>query len=123
MREGKVNWDEANQMVLDGYNFCEIAEKFGVTRQYVQAHYAGYYRRNGRKDLGAEIVYPNLREWFRANRMNFRKMAKIIYGNESHCVSIKRVLVGKTVYLNMEVVRRMIEATGMTYEEMFAKEA
>ena len=123
MRTSKVNWDEANQMVLDGYNFCEIAEKFGVTRQYIHAHYAGYYRGKGKKDVASDIVYPNLQAWFRANRMNFRKMAGILYGNKNQGFNVKRILIGKTVNLSMDMIKKMSELTGMTYEEMFEKGA
>ena len=103
-------------MRLEGATFQEIADKFGISRQRVQQLLCSN-RPSTRKTLN-KIVYPNIAKWLDDNGMN-------IYCFGERCglssTSLRNFLLldlGCTKY----TIDKILEVTGLTYEEAFRKE-
>ena len=121
MTENKVNWEEASKMLIEGYTFVDIAERYNVTRQYIQQHYMRDHR--GHKKIAKEgIVYPGIREWFMKNRITYAMIGRNVYPNDLQMNATQKarnLLVGKTKYVDIEAALRLIEFTGIPFEQMF----
>ena len=105
-----------------GLKHREIAERFGVSHQYVAMvcstcdprHYI---------HIGDECVYPNLRNWMNENKIPRRELLRRI-GLEAHANNYRRL----NKYLRGEeqprkpYIDKMLKATWMTYEELFYEE-
>lgn len=125
MPEQKVDWKEAGKMLLEGYNYAEIADHFGVTRQRIQQYYtcSKHYRRNKEKYENA-IVFPNLKKWFLEHNMNYRAFAAKCFPERdiyTATTKVRSILVGQCVYFTLDQLYAMSKLTGMTVEEMFFK--
>jgi transcriptional regulator with XRE-family HTH domain len=105
-----------------GMTYKEIAEKCGVSRQYVAqtcakgnaAHFKAYT-----KD---ECVYEGLRNWLNSNFVNRYGLWRIIKGVEinagSWYVNLRHRIEGITDFKKSEI-DRLLDASGLTYEQLF----
>ena len=111
------------QLLRDqGLKYREIAEKFGVSRQYVCAVCASYDPDHFRI-IDEHCVYPNLREWMNDHKVSrselLRRMGLTVNANNSNRLSY---------YMRGEndprkdYIDRMLKVTGMTYEKLFYRE-
>ena len=120
----KVDWEEATKMLLAGETFTEIAQHFCVCRQTIHYHftYPSTHRNAPQKEHS--IIYPGIAKWFYANGMTYMKLGKIVFP-DSGCVGsanrIRGYLIGEKTHFTIELIRRLSEVTGMTFEEMFGK--
>ena len=107
-----------------GLKYRQIAEKVGVSFQYAaivcgQSH-TGYFR----AVTADECIWPNLRNWINVNRIcrnaMLRRMGLTTYGENN--MKLGRILKG-TQTPSKEWIDRLICATGLPYEQLFAEEA
>lgn len=122
----KVDWQRASEMLLDGCNFAEIADEFGVSRQAVHHHFANpSCRRKRRGNAEVPIIYPALKKWFEECKMTFVGLGAMMFdglGKQAATQRVRNFLTGKTEAVNVEFFKKLSEVTGMTFEEMFGKE-
>jgi len=105
-----------------GMKYREIAEKYGVSHQYV-AQLCGKSNPRYFKIVGERCIYPNLRKWMNDNKVSYnellRRMGQTPY--PEMCSKLSTWTSGKNdppkVWID-----RMIAATGLPYEVLFAKE-
>ena len=117
----KVDWMEAGRMLCEGYNFSEIAERFGVSRQCVQQHYNGNTR-VGRNKV-QKCVYPMLEQWLTTNRESYMSLGRKLFpGSTNPSARVQRIMVGKEKYYSLDIIKKLSDITGMTFEEMFKTE-
>ena len=65
--------EEMVRMRNDGYTLQEIADKFGVSKQWIaMLIQTGGYKMN--PESLNKIVYPNIADWMRKNHYNMRKL-------------------------------------------------
>lgn len=105
-----------------GLKYKEIGERLGVSAQYVAVVCGkgdqAYYR-----PVGDECVYPNLRKWMNKNKVSRREFLRRM-GLTAHTGNYERL----TSYLRGETeprkayIDKMLEVTGLTYEELFYTE-
>ena len=62
-REDKI---EVFKMRLDGFTYQEIAEKFGVSKQYINQMLQNVISERRNKAVN-KIVYPNIANWLKDN--------------------------------------------------------
>ena len=106
-----------------GMKYREIAEKHGVSYQYVATICGKYNPLRFHFITETGCVYPNLREWMNKNKVSksefLRRMSLEV------CVANLRRL-GGVMSGNQDPRKKyidaMIGATGMTYETLFALE-
>ncbi len=102
-----------------GLKHREIAERFGVSHQYV-AMVCGTCDPRYYIHIGDECVYPNLRNWMNENKISRKELLRRI-GVEPLANNYSRL----NKYLRGEAqprkpwIDKMLEVTGMTYEVMF----
>lgn len=107
------------KMRLEGYTLQEIANQFSVSKQRVAQILPplkqGY--RALRPDMLNKIVYPNLREWMRKNTCTTRMLCDM---TGTSYMSLFRGLQNAKYELRKSTIDKILEVTGMTYEEAFA---
>lgn len=113
------------QLAGDGYNYSEIARKVGVTRQYVTQvlRNSGTKLSDFRRMSEGQCIYPNLRNWWNDNRMNYHRFFELMEISY-HNTNIERLhdYFKGTLNPRKDFIDRMIKATGMPYETLFYKE-
>ena len=106
-----------------GLTCVEIAKKYGVSHQTVYQATGKYNPDYFRPMTAQPGVYPNLLKWMNENRVNrtelLRRMGKL--GVPAELDILRRWLNGKT-HPRKRDIDRMLRATGLTYEQMFAEE-
>lgn len=105
-----------------GLTYQEIGDRVGVSKQYVGVvcgeHNPSYFAY-----IGKECIYPNLRDWMNDNKVSRRELLRRM-GLTAHAENYGRL----SRYLRGEAsprkhyIDRMLDVTGMTYEEMFYTE-
>lgn len=112
-------------MRADGKTYKEIAEHFGSSKQYIYQlmHKAGYTRKYQR-DID-KIRYQGVYELFeRDPSMSFSKFQKLFTkgnNNKGLYQCLRNYVTGRTdsCSVTIENIKNAIEATGMTFEELF----
>lgn len=105
-----------------GMTYREIAAKYGVSKQNV-AQACGKMRENWfRPYTSDEVVYPNLLKWLNENRVSRSEFIRRIGSacGHSHQDSLRRWLRG-AAYPTKPIIDRMIEVTGLKYEELWER--
>lgn len=111
------------QMLRDeGLKCREIAERFGVTPQYVSQVCADYNPARFRY-VDEYCVYPNLKKWMNDNKISrnelLRRMGVTVHSNNSGRLS---TYMRGQCDPRKDFIDRMLKATGMTYEKLFYRE-
>lgn len=113
-REEKI---EAFAMRLDGETYQEIADKFGVTRQYIHQMLGGDRRSKvALNDRG--FIYPNLMKWMIENGVPIYELYKKMGYKSSDCSKIYQRLRGESRF-TISDIRKILEITKLSFEECF----
>ncbi len=114
------------QLANEGYNYTEIGNIVGVTRQYVTQVFREYGLKlpDFRRLTEEQCVYPNLRNWWNDNRMNYHRFFELMEISY-HNANIERMhdYFKGTLNPRKDYIDRLIKATGMPYKTLFYKEA
>ena len=119
-----INIDEAIKMRDSGATYEEIGEHFGVSRQRIHAA-LGPFKKNAQ--LYTKIKYKGLREWFKETDTSFSGFAKLI-GMRADSAYVKKIQNWLTDggdnqrTFSIDQIKRMLEVTGMTFEELFEED-
>ena len=111
-REQKI---DAFTMRIDGYTYQEIADKYTVTKQYIQQML--YYICTKSGVIRKRYVYPNIYEWMEQNDVTQFKLAKTLGISQK---TISSCLTGK-FEPSMKFIKLVLKETGMTFEKAFEK--
>lgn len=103
---------EAYRMRLEGKTMVEIAKKFGVSRQYLYSTMPC----SGKAVSGC--IYPHINEWMLDNDCGCSELADRVKVSYSSLMDFIR---GVT-QARKNVIDRLLDVTGMTYEYAFATE-
>lgn len=108
-------------MRLDGCTYQEIADKFGVTKQYIQQ---SLFPSDGRmsKIRNSEIcIYAGLAQFIDDHNVTQRKLAEVINTKcpQGNSTRLRRKITGETQFKINEIYK-ILKFTGMTFEECFA---
>ena len=126
MTTSKVDWEDATRMFLNGSTQTEIALKYGVTRALVSHHFTEIL--NGRQEgfkRRINIPYVGIRNWINRNKLTYQKVAEMIFGDDvdrSGVTCLRRILIGATKNINIDIMRKLLEVSGLTFEEAFITE-
>jgi hypothetical protein len=118
-----VDMKIAAQMRRDGATLQEIADVFGVKYQRIQYLLKKGGVRNGKRDAAIEkIPYEGLYQFMVANpNLSLSMLSVIMVGDGSHTASakIRRFAHGENCSLSKRAYDKLLELTGMTYEQLF----
>lgn len=109
---------EAYSMWLDGATIQEIADKFGVSFKYIQQLFPGTIKYIPTYSNYSNYIYPNIVDYIKRNGIS------ITYLSKKCGISIQAMrlfLIGKSNG-SKKNIDKILEVTGMKYEEAFAKE-
>lgn len=114
------------QMVKDreaGMTYQQIADKHGVSHQYVGMVVGKYDPKHFRFVTKEGCIYPNLREWMNENKISASELVRRLHLEPvpENIRRLQRVMRGENA--RKDYIDRLIEATGMRYEKLFKMEA
>ena len=117
-----MNKKEQMKLMRDhGMKHREIAEVFGVSRQYV-ADVCGKCDPAYFVPIGDDCIYPNLRRWMNENKIPRKEFLRRM-GLTSHSANIERFgnFIRGEHHPRKPYIDMMLKVTGMTYETLFAE--
>ncbi len=104
---------EAYTMRLDGITVQQIADRFGISKQYISQITPSF----GRKREHTPIVYPNIEKHLFDNQITKKDFASIC---GVAITNMQLILKGKHSP-SKKTIDAILKETGMTYEVAFAK--
>lgn len=109
-----------------GLTYREIAARLGVTYQAVAQVCAKSSITQFRRITPEGCVYPALRNWMNNNFVSRNELYRRMHNGEP-CIGkapyvIADRLRGKSLW-RMDEINRLLEITGMTYEQLFLEES
>lgn len=111
------------QMVDDrdaGMTYKQIAEKHGVSTQYVGTVVGKYNPSYFKVVTEKGCIYPNLRKWMNDNKISASELVRRMYLEPlpENINRLRNVMRGGG-NPRKDYIDRMIAATGMTYQKLF----
>lgn len=121
--EVKAKVEDVRRLLLEGYTVKEIAEKLGVSRTRI---YQITYSRmlNSFREITPEMnIYPNWRKWMNENSVSIRLFCELM-GLDLSSTNYNNVYgwMRGRCYPTKKNIDRILEATGLTYEQLFYQE-
>lgn len=107
---------DALEMLLEGASYSDVARKYSLSRERIRQMFSPIMQRDMRKRSFS--IYPNFTSWLREKNLSYHKFAEMTGVSGQH---ISHVMTGKG-NPSKNWIDRVLEVTGMTYEECFAKE-
>lgn len=104
-----------------GLKHREIAEVFGVSRQYA-ADVCGKSDPAYFIPIGDDCIYPNLRKWMNKNKISRKEFLRRM-GLSEHSANTGRFgrFIKGEQHPRKPYIDKMLKVTGMTYEMLFAE--
>lgn len=107
---------EIRRRVAAGESQASVARDFGMTRGNVNA----ICHPVSKKSLwGYGCVYPNIQKWMETNRITWERFGEMA---DVHFNTLRKALTAG-LDLRKTSIDGVLTATGLTYEQAFAKEA
>lgn len=121
-----TNKDKIISLSDEGYNYSEIANLVGVSRQYVHivlGPKGGDGLTRFRILSEDQCIYPEFRKWWNEHQMNYREFSKLmgLVYHHNNIMNLKRYMSGEGDP-RKEYIDKMIAATGIPYERLFSRE-
>ena len=104
-----------------GMTYRQIAEKHGVSFQYVSIVCSKYSSKHFQYVPETGCIYPNLRRWVNENKVSkfemLRRMGETVGAENS--TRLRRLMKGE--YLpRKDCIDKLLKVTGMSYEMLFS---
>lgn len=117
------NAKAARELRAQGKTYQSIADELNISRQRVGQICGKYNPRYFRTISEKGCVYPALRKWRNENMISNNEMCRRFFGNSSQAnvVRLNEKQAGRKE-LKKRDIDKLLEITGMKYEELFAKE-
>ena len=116
-------WKLAAQMLLDGHNYSEIADEFGITRQAVNFHFTKGRGRGRNPNARRPIIYAGIQRYLDANPLSMRQIALRIFregDSQSRYYRFANIATGRTKGVKIEDIFAICRYMNMPFEEAFA---
>lgn len=108
------------EMRLRGCTLQEIGDEFGFTRERVRQILSGAIRE--RKTNMDEIIYVNIAKWLKQNEISLFKFSKMLDPKVNSSTRLKNKLTKSKSELKISQIKKILEITGMSFEEAFEEE-
>lgn len=121
-----TNKERAFEMRAQGKKHREIAAELGITKQAVAQYFTGVYAKRKKQTVVTEkgCKYKGLRDWLNNRYMSLTELLQLMgyeYSPKS-CSNLRYALTYSESGLRMKDVKRILQVTGMTFEECFGEE-
>lgn len=125
VKKRKITPEEMQALRAQGYSYAKIADVSGISRQMVHCLI-------GKTDIGKvrpitekQCVYPSLRKWMNDNHISRMELARRVYGNTGgrNYQRVNDFITARSGIrtLHKPFLDKLLEITGLTYEQLFAK--
>ena len=110
-------------MRSNGCTLQQIADKYGVSRQFVQQSILNFKKRDGKlREIPLyDCIYPNLKKWMIENEITLTELSEMVGLNSASTNSITSRLNGVRDFKISEV-KTILEESGKTFEYMFMED-
>ena len=112
------------EMKESGLTFVEIGEAFGISKQRVYQLIGGQFRKHFNKITPKDCIYPNMRKWMNDNQISRSELTRRMFGDRHgvHYTWVSSFLKGTGRDVRKSTIDKYIAVTGLTYEELFARD-
>lgn len=108
---------EALQMLLNGATYAEVGRKYMLSTETIRKMFANILDGGTRRYSRVECIYQGLGEWCKKNGYTAHSLGKKLgVGN-----GVMNKAFREEGCLRKDNIDKILELTGMTYEECFAK--
>lgn len=117
------NWKTAAQMLIDGCNYQQIADEFGITRQSVNFHFTKGRGRVRNPNARRPIVYAGIKRFVDENPLSMRQIALRIFpdgDSPARYYKFANIATGRTQGVRIKDIFTICRYMGMPFEEAFA---
>ncbi len=121
--------DLISDLIDQDYNQSDIARYCGISRQRVsvivseiekQPEFKAKHKiRNTLEKRLERVVYPAIQKYMLENKISVRKLSIMLGENKTYKGCVTRFLHGETKQLPIDKLNKLLELTGLTYEEVF----
>ena len=108
---------EALQMLLNGATYAEVGRKYMLSTETIRKMFINILDRGTRSHSRVECIYQGLGDWCEKNGYTAHSLGK----NLGVSNGVMHKAFREEVYLRKDNIDKILELTGMTYEECFAK--
>lgn len=110
---------EMYRMRLEGKSYQDIADRFGVSRQYVYRLIGQQCKSEPYRNVN--VRYTGLRKWMNESNYSVANLARESGCTDNHSyVTITSYLQGSP-RMDIDSIRKILRFTGMTFEEAFGE--
>lgn len=118
-----ATYEQKRALREQGMTYQQIADKLGISKQAVAQTLAKTDTARARQIKPSMCIYPGLRNWMNANKVSMAELVRrcgyVPYsGNRSN---FRDYLNGRHD-LRKPTIDKILEITGMTYEQAFGEE-
>lgn len=117
-KEDKI---KAFTMRLDGVSYQKIADEFGVSKQRIEQILKGNPGTK-RESNASKCIFTGLSDWIIQENMTLKKLSELMEWSKTSQMTAAKKITGKRE-LKMSEIRKILEMTGMTFEECFSLKA
>ena len=110
---------EMYRMRLEGKSYQAIADRFGVSRQYVYRLIGQQCKSEPYRNVN--VPYTGLKKWMNESRYSIAELARESGCTDNHSyVTITSYLQGSP-RMDIDSIRKILRFTGLTFEEAFGE--
>ena len=110
---------EMYRMRLEGKSYQAIADRFGVSKQYVYQLFGQQCKSDPYRNVN--VPYTGLRKWMNESRYSIAELARESGCTDNHSyVTITSYLQGSP-RMDIDSIRKILRFTGLTFEEAFGE--
>ena len=110
---------EMYRMRLEGKSYQAIADRFGVSRQYVYRLIGQQCKSEPYRNVN--VQYTGLKKWMNESRYSIAELARESGCTDNHSyVTITSYLQGSP-RMDIDSIRKILRLTGLTFEEAFGE--
>lgn len=113
---------KAVEMRLNGATLEEVANEFGCSKQNIQQEFKKIYESltSNKCQKISRVIYKGIANWLLDNGKSVSSLAAMVYDNYSPRKGtwFFEKMRGERV-LNIQEIKKILEVTGMTFEECF----
>ena len=114
---------EIRRLREEGVSATEVAQRLGISRSRVYQVFPGKKRKGFRTIRPEQNIYPIWRNWMNENSVSVRMLAQLM--GLDLCSTTYKSLYGWMTgrcYPTKKNIDRLLETTGLTYEQLFSLE-
>ena len=110
---------EMYRMRLEGKSYQAIADRFGVSRQYVYQLFGQQCKSEPYRNVN--VPYTGLKKWMNESRYSIAELARESGCTDNHSyVTITSYLQGSP-RMDIDSIRKILRFTGLNFEEAFGE--